>query len=190
MMPTMMNGFTRRKTDILFSLFVLFLASGTVFALASEETVIKNREMNNGTVARATIQKVPIHVYHIASSNAGLMQPAIDAHANIWVGEMYANRFAQLDTHTGAVTTWAPPDAHDGIMTTIVDAHGVPWFVEQDANYIGRFDPVQHTFRIFPLGKVHGRPMGPQSLQFDSHGFLWFYRSGGRAHRTPRSHYR
>src|SRR5205807_10575481 len=76
--------------------------------------------------------------------------------------------------HTGAVTTWDPPDAKYGIMSTTVDAHGNPWFVEQGANYIGRFDPVWQTFRIFPLGTVNCRPMAPQALQFDASGKLWF----------------
>jgi virginiamycin B lyase len=87
---------------------------------------------------------------------------------------MYANRFAQLDSRTGVITTWDPPDAKNGLMTTTVDAQGNVWFVEQGANYIGRFDPARHMFRTFPLGTVHGRQMGPQDLQFDPSGNLWF----------------
>jgi virginiamycin B lyase len=87
---------------------------------------------------------------------------------------MYANRLARLDSHTGVVTAWKAPNGKNGIMTTAIDAQGNAWFVEQGANYIGRFDPVHQVFRIFPLGTVQGRPMGPQALQFDAKGLLWF----------------
>jgi virginiamycin B lyase len=109
------------------------------------------------------------------------MQPVVDARGNVWVGEMYANRLAQLNSDTGAVTSWEAPNGKNGIMTTAIDAQGNAWFVEQGANYIGRFDPARRTFRIFPLGTVQGRPMGPQALQFDASGLLWFTAAvGGR----------
>src|SRR5260370_28211989 len=67
------------------------------------------------------------------------------------------------------------------MMTPALGAQGNAWFVEQGANYIGRFDPVRQTFRIFPLGTMQGRIMGPQALQFDARGFLWFTAAvGGR----------
>jgi len=40
---------------------------------------------------------------------------------------------------------------------------------------------VRQTFRIFPLGTMQSRIMGPQALQFDARGFLWFTAAvGGR----------
>src|SRR5260370_214632 len=79
------------------------------------------------------------------------------------------------------VASWEGPDGKNGIMTREIDAQGNAWFVEQGANYIGRFDPVRQTFRIFPLGTMQGRIMGPQALQFDARGFLWFTAAvGGR----------
>jgi len=66
-------------------------------------------------------------------------------------------------------------------MSTAIDSKGDVWFVEQGANYIGRFDPVQQTFRTFSLGTANGRQMGPQDLQFDASGKLWFTAAvGGR----------
>jgi virginiamycin B lyase len=121
------------------------------------------------------------HLYSFPQSNVGLMQPAADTEGDVWVGEMFANRLARLDSHTGVVTSWEAPNGKNGIMTTALDAQGNAWFVEQGANYIGRFDPARQTFRIFPLGTVQGRPMGPQALQFDTRGFLWFTAAvGGR----------
>lgn len=84
---------------------------------------------------------------------------------------MNANR---LNLHTGVVTSWTPPGAEDGIMTTVVDPQGNARFTEQNANYIGRFDARQQTFRTFPLATLHGSPLGPQDLHLDSTGWLWF----------------
>src|SRR6266567_4010312 len=53
-----------------------------------------------------------------------LMQVAVDAQGNVWVGEMHANRLGRLNAQTGAVSSWTPPGAQYGIMTTIVDAQG------------------------------------------------------------------
>jgi virginiamycin B lyase len=59
-------------------------------------------------------------------------------------------------------------------MTTTVDTQGDVWFAEQNANYIGRFDPKQQTFRLFPLRTWQGSPLGPQDIHFDGSGLLWF----------------
>ena len=114
-----------------------------------------------------------IHLYPFPP-NVGLMQPGRDAQGHIWVGEMTGNLLARLDPQTGSIATWQPPNARDGMMTTTVDTQGRIWFVEQNANYLGRFDPQLQTFQTFPLGTAHGRPLGPQALQFDASGKLWF----------------
>jgi virginiamycin B lyase len=169
---------TRRCKDALFLLLVLLLAGGTVLTLASGGAALQQSARAAGTAppprTHVVIGQAQAIVDHVASSNVGLMQPAVDAQGNVWVGEMYANRFARFDSHSETVTTWRPPHANYGLMTTTVDAHGNPWFVEQDANTIVRFDRTTQTFRTFPLGTVHGRPLGPEALQFDAKGFLWF----------------
>jgi len=99
------------------------------------------------------------HLYPFSPFNVGLMQPAVDAQDNVWVGEMHANRLGYLNSQTGVVTSWEPPGAQYGIMNTTVDAQGNAWFAEQNANYIGRFEKRQQTFRIFPLGTWKGSPL-------------------------------
>ena len=121
-----------------------------------------------------TVRTAQRHLYPFAAANVGLMQPAVDAQGTVWVGEMHTNRLGRLNSHRGVVTSWVPPGAQDGIMTTTVDAHGDAWFIEQNANYIGHFEKRQQTFRIFPLGTWNGSPLGPQDLQFDDKGLLWF----------------
>ena len=127
----------------------------------------------------STVRAAQRQLSIFAKTDVGLMQPAIDAQGNLWVGEMYANRLGRIDTNTGAVTQWHAPKANYGIMTTTVDAQGNVWFVEQDSDYIGRFDPRTQAFRVFPLGKLNGRALGPQDLQFDAHGLLWFTAAAG-----------
>src|SRR5712692_2617110 len=68
-----------------------------------------------------------------------------------------------------------------GLMQPAVDAQGDVWFAEQNANYIGRFDTRQQTFRIFPLGTWKGSSLGPQDLHFDGRGLLWFTAEAGGA---------
>ncbi len=130
-------------------------------------------------IVSTTVSVAQRHLYTFSTSNVGLMQPAVDAQGNVWVGEMHANRLGRLNSQTGVVTSWTPPGAQYGIMTTAVDAQGDAWFTEQNANYIGRFDPRQQTFRIFPLGTWKGSPLGPQDLCFDGRGFLWFTAEAG-----------
>src|SRR6266849_5274750 len=190
----------RRKRDVCVVLVMLLLGVGTIITLSHGSLQVSGQAQvaqpgispvgetptstSGGSPipgATVTVRTALARNYPFPSSNIGLMQTAVDARGNVWVGEMYANRFARLDTQTGVVTTWIPPDGKNGIMTTVVDAQGNLWFVEQGANYIGRFDPVRQTFRIFPLGTMQSRIMGPQALQFDARGFLWFTAAvGGR----------
>jgi virginiamycin B lyase len=178
----------RRRRDAWFLLLILLLGIVTIFALSNGAATVKQRAniaqlgtppatTTSGTPtppARVLVRTAQKRLYPFPSSNVGLMQPAVDAQGNVWVGEMYANRLARLDSRTGVVTTWAPPNGKYGIMTAAVDTRGNVWFVEQGANYIGRFDPVRQTFRTFPLGTSNGHPLGPQALQFDASGNLWF----------------
>jgi len=181
------------NADVWFLLFVLLLGLGTLLGLtrlgaalatpgtAQAGTTTGITSTTSGPVFPATVQAAHVHLYRVSSTDVGLMQPSVDAHGNVWVGEMYANRFARFNAQTGTTTTWIPPQAQSGIMSTAVDTHGNAWFVEETANYLGRFDPTRQTFQIFPLGTVQGRPLGPQDLQFDTAGFLWFTAlSGGR----------
>ncbi len=178
----------RRQRDAWFLLVILLLGVVTIFALSNGAATLKQQANGaqpgtpppptaSGTPApsaRVLVRTAQQHLYPFPSSNVGLMQPAVDAQGNLWVGEMYANRLARLDSRTGVVTTWEPPNGKNGLMTTTIDTQGNVWFVEQGANYIGRFDPARQAFRIFPLGTANGHPMGPQDLQFDTSGKLWF----------------
>src|SRR2546421_831461 len=185
----------RSLRDAWFLLVVLLLGLGTVLAFSNIGASLQQQATSTQpatlptpvvsatpvSTAKVIVRAAQVRLYPFPQTNVGLMQPTVDAHGKVWVGEMFANRLAWLDSHTGVVTTWEPPNGKNGLMSTAIDAHSNIWFVEQGANYIGRFDPVQHIFRIFPLGAVNGRPLGPQDIQFDTMGRLWFTApAGGR----------
>ena len=188
---------SRLWRDLWFLLLVLLLVTGTLLAFSAIDTSLQQQGQTTApaqnvlpptstvtttaNLAHVAVRAAQARLYPFPQTNAGLMQPAVDGQGNVWVGEMYANRLARLDSRTGVVTTWNPPHGMNGLMSTAIDSRGEVWFVEQGANYIGRFDPAQQAFRIFPLPAIHGRPMGPQDLQFDATGQLWFTATiGGR----------
>jgi virginiamycin B lyase len=139
----------------------------------------------SGTAAPATqsgaiVQRANAQIIPMPTSRAGLMQPAVDAQGNIWVGEMVTNQLARIDPKTGQVTEWVPPGGKYNIMATAIDRQGDVWFTEQAANYIGRFDPATETFKTYPLDTAIAPRMAPQDLAFDANGQLWFTLLGGR----------
>src|SRR5579875_3022688 len=153
--------------DLWFLLLVLLTGWGSVFAFSRLGVALTQPAI--GTTTRLAQEQL-----YSFPSNTGLMQPAIDAKGVLWVGEMYANRLGSIDTNTGAVKEWQVPHGNDGIMDVTIGPNGHVWYVEQDANYIGSFDPVTQHFQVFPLNKCNGRDVGPQDLQFDAQGNLWF----------------
>lgn len=187
-----MRRSTHRQRDIGLLLVALLFGVVTILVLSNGRTQSSiQTNLNQADTASPVVMpasksdsSIPISVetmrpaqqrlFPFPSSNVGLMQPTVDLQGNVWVGEMYANRLARLDSHTGVVTSWEAPNGKNGIMTTVIDAQGDVWFVEQGANSIGRFTPTNQVFHIFPLGIVNGRPLGPQDLQFDARGLLWF----------------
>ncbi len=137
--------------------------------------------MSGPMSARTVVHHSPVQVYALPEQQAGLMQPAEDARGDLWVGAMGTNRLLRLDARTGAVDAWEPPNGRNGSMQTVIDAAGRVWFTEQNANYVGRFNPATQTFATYPLGTVNSHGMAPQDLQFDAAGRLWFTEvSGGR----------
>jgi streptogramin lyase len=156
-------------------------ANSAVTAPASQAQFVRQMQVHLAPAlsVSTSVRTAQRHLYPFATSNVGLMQPAVDVQGNVWAGEMHANRLGRLNSQTGVVTNWTPPGAQYGIMSTTVDAQGHAWFAEQNANYIGRFDPRQQTFRIFPLGTWRGSPLGPQDLSFDTRGMLWFTAEAG-----------
>ena len=148
--------------------------TGTRAATATATPAAPQPAATAAPSGNASVQPARERVYNLPPPVPGLMQPAVDAHGNVWFGEMSTNLLGRLDPRTGQVTTWQPPGGHNGIMQAVADAHGDIWFTEQVANYIGRFDPTTQRFRTYPLAQVNGHTSGPQDLAFDPSGVLWF----------------
>lgn len=128
----------------------------------------------------AVTQSANAQIIAVPTSRAGLMQPAVDAQGNIWVGEMTTNQLARINPNTGQVLECTPPGGKYNIMATAIDRQGDVWFTEQAANYIGRFDPTTQDFKIYSLDTAIAPQMAPQDLAFDASGKLWFTLLGGR----------
>jgi streptogramin lyase len=178
------------RRDAGFGVLVLLALLVTVLVISrlpSASTPPTTRQ-TSGTATPATqsaqsgaiVQHANAQIIPMPTSRAGLMQPAVDAQGNIWVGEMVTNQLARIDPKTGQVTEWVPPGGKYNIMATAIDRQGDIWFTEQAANYIGRFDPATETFKTFPLDTAIAPRMAPQDLAFDANGQLWFTLLGGR----------
>jgi streptogramin lyase len=112
--------------------------------------------------------------YHLTQPGVGLMQPAVDTHGDLWVGEMLPNRLTRIDHTTGEATSWEPPNGRHNITKVTIDHAGEVWFAEQLASYIANFDPQTEGFVVYPLVGSDGGALQPQDLAFDAHGALWF----------------
>ncbi|HEU4782193.1 MAG TPA: hypothetical protein VFS83_02525, partial [Ktedonobacterales bacterium] len=177
------------RRDAGFGVLVLLALLVTVLVISrlpSASTPTTPRQ-TNGTATPATqsqsgaiVQRANAQIIPMPTSRAGLMQPAVDAQGNIWVGEMVTNQLARIDPKTGQVTEWTPPGGKYNIMAAAIDRQGDVWFTEQAANYIGRFDLATETFKTYPLDTAIAPRMAPQDLAFDANGQLWFTLLGGR----------
>lgn len=171
---------------VLAALLVTVLVISRIPGSPSTANTTDNAASHSGGKATVISQSAAIaqlanaHIIQMPTSRAGLMQPAVDAQGNIWVGEMVTNQLARINSKTGQVSEWTPPGGKYNIMATAIDRQGNVWFTEQAANYIGRFDPVTQTFRIYPLDTAIAPRMAPQDLAFDARGDLWFTLLGGR----------
>lgn len=134
----------------------------------------------SGSQSSAIARPADAKIIPMPTSRAGLMQPAVDAQGNIWVGEMVTNQLARINPKTGAISEWTPPGGKYNIMDTAIDRQGGVWFTEQAANYIGHFDPATQAFKIYSLDTAIAPRMAPQDLLFDAKGDLWFTLLGGR----------
>jgi virginiamycin B lyase len=189
----------RWRRDTAFALGVVALCVLTALALSAggaamtgSQAISRTSAPSPTTTPRATstatgasgaahVVSASTRNYQLDQANAGLMQPAVDAQGNVWVGEMNLNALARLDTHTGLVSTWTPPNGHYNIMAAVTDSAGTVWFTEQAASYIGRFDPASQQFQVYPLAGPNGHGAAPQDLTFDRNGMLWFTEVTGGA---------
>jgi virginiamycin B lyase len=112
--------------------------------------------------------------YHLTAPGVGMMQPAVDAHGDLWFGEMLPNQLTRVNHLTGQVTSWPAPNGRNNITKVAVDGVGGIWFAEQLASYVATFDPRTEGFVVYPLTSSDGGALQPQDLALDSHGAVWF----------------
>src|SRR5579859_1645818 len=110
-----------RPRDGLFLLGMLAVIAATVAILAAGGSALTSRRAATSPTAApaplgAQVVAAQVQQYMFPAPNPGLMEPAVDAAGNVWVGEMSTNKLARLNSHTGAVSTWTPPGGKFNIM--------------------------------------------------------------------------
>lgn len=159
-----------------FWLSVLLLVLAGLVSCAPASPASSPGQPPSGRNGSYTVAVTAIRQFPVPQANSGLMRPAVDAHGDIWFGEMNTNRLGRLNPRTGQMDEWTPPHADYGIMGIAIDAQNHVWFAEQNTGLIGEFFPTTETFKVFPTTprtKDHG-PSGPQDLVFDQEDQLWF----------------
>ena len=63
------------------------------------------------------------------------------------------------------------PPTEAFLLDLTTDASGVVWFLEQDANQLGRFDPAVNSFREFDIPTIDSVP---RRITSDDNGVIWF----------------
>jgi streptogramin lyase len=117
---------TRQQRSLAFRLLAWFALSSSLVLLSGCGTQGSSKSAVTAPVAQAqsvrqvrvhlapaptiftTVRVAQRHLYTFSTSDVGLMQPAVDAQGNVWVGEMHANRLGCLNSQTGVVTSWTP----------------------------------------------------------------------------------
>lgn len=113
------------------------------------------------------------------------MRPIIDSKGRIWSGAMGHNALVMFDPQTETFASFTVPDGKYGIMGLVITPDDTIWFTEQNANYIGHFDPEQQHFDTYPLPtvttpdpadeeKTLTLPSAPNGIALDADGNIWF----------------
>ena len=90
--------------------------------------------------------------FRVPTRKSGLRRMGADAEGNLWVGAQNIDKLVKVDPRTGEATEYTVPTKYSGVYTADVDKeHNLIWFVEREADRIGRFDPASNTFVEFPL---------------------------------------
>src|SRR5206468_1280524 len=139
---------------------------------------VKTTSTTEGTpvpTTRVLAETAQFHLYPFPQSNVGLMQPAVDARGNVWVGEMYANRLARLDPTTGAIQTWPVPPPGAGILSApfslTVLPNGQVWFGDITGGAVGHLDPTTGRITLYQLADPQATIF---SMAHDAKGRIWF----------------
>jgi len=158
------------------ALLLVLFSAGSAILQSKPRPVSDQTPSTSATSSLTNYSTVPARSRNVifAGPTPGLMQPAVDAHGNVWFGEMGTNALGRLDPTINALSTWTPPNGKYNIMQVVPDAHGNIWFTEQAGNFIGMFNPATQRFTEYPLRTSNGFSSAPQDLQFDGHGDLWF----------------
>jgi streptogramin lyase len=94
---------------------------------------------------------------------------------NLWFAEAGANKIAEINPLTHAVTEFSSPTGSSFPLGVALGPDGNIWFTEFDANKIGVINPITHAVTDFSIPPP--ATGGPVAIVAGSDGNLWFTES-------------
>jgi virginiamycin B lyase len=132
------------------------------------------------TTASVTRLKDGVFTRHVSpSAGAAPWGVVVEPHGTVWATFPDVNRLARIDAD-GRVTEFEVPTRGSGLGDVAVDAGGAVWFLEQQANKVGRFADGRFAEFAVPTPSP-----GLTSLAVAPDGAAWFTElRGGRLGRV------
>lgn len=113
-----------------------------------------------------------------SADDPGTRRMALDSKGNVWLGEHEWGSVGMYNPRTRAWKSWRAPDNGGRpiqIYAFNVDKNDTVWFSHFGGNYIGRFDPRNEQFSVYPhLSKG----INCRLMDFAQDGSLWCIGSG------------
>jgi streptogramin lyase len=95
-----------------------------------------------------------------------------DASDNIWFADYYGHKLGMLDTKTGAVTMYLPPNRYASPYGVSVDKkRGFIWYADTMPNNVTRFNLKNHEFVEYPLPTANA---DARFVGIDAQGRAWY----------------
>ena len=114
----------------------------------------------------------------------------VDPSGNVWFAEKVGKNLTMFDPAKKAFKVYQLPSNWGNVAPSLVASgpNGAVWFSvrrwaasEDDANFLGQFDPVTGSFRKHPLSNDEGEvsrsdaiEVKPEDLLVDGNGVVWF----------------
>ena len=129
-----------------------------------------------GHIARFNPDTHEWKLFKVQTPNSGPHGLVSDTFGNIWFTENSAGKIGRLDSKTGAITEFIPPNAKDP-HTLVFGPDGALWFTAQNANLIARLDTLTGKIEEYSVPTQNSQPYGIVSAD---DGGLWFCELSGK----------
>lgn len=145
---------------------------------ASNKGAIWFTELVGNKIAGLNPESGEIIGYPIPTPSSGPLSITVGDNGNVWFTESVANKIGRLDAEGRVITEFTPQDFQLNFPTGIaIDGRGSVWFSEHGGNRITSMNPVDGSFRSYPLENKSAFPYGV-TIRDDN---VWFVEHIGNA---------